>query len=102
MARKKKRMHPTRQRALDNVWRNGLTGPQIRVVNALDKRFDEGADEPSLHEIVELTRLSYGAVWTALGVLEHFGYVVINCDHKGRALRRGVMFMHGFDLSESG
>ena len=100
MARKKK-LHPTRQRALDNVWRKGLTEPQIKVVNAFAKLFKDGVYAPSLEEIAAATGLSYGAVWTALGVLEHFGYVVINCDHKGRALPRGVMFMYGFNLAES-
>lgn len=97
----KKKLHPTRQRALDNVWRKGLTPTQIKVVNTLDKFFTESADEPSIEEIAEKAGLSYGAVWTALGVLEYFGYVVICRDHKGRALRRGVMFMYGFNLAES-
>lgn len=101
MPPRKHKLHPLRQRALDNVWRHGLSDVQKKVVNALDMLFNKGNDEPSLEEIAAATGLSYGAVWTAIGVLEHFGYVVICRDHKGRALRRGVMFMYGFNLAES-
>lgn len=97
---RKNKLHPLRQRALDNVWRRGLSDVQIKVVNFLDAHNDT-EDAPSLEEIAAATGLSYGAVWTALGVLEHFGYVVICRDHKGRALRRGVLFMYGFNLAES-
>lgn len=96
----KKKLHPIRQRAIDNVWRYGLTARQIRVVNALDKYSVQNPDEPSLYEIADMTRLSYGAVWTAVGVLEHFGYVAISRDYKGRAYRRGILFIHGFKLDE--
>jgi biotin operon repressor len=99
MPPRKHKLHPLRQRALDNVWRHGLSDVQKKIVNALDARFSETEAEPSLEEIAAATGLSYGAVWTAIGVLEHFGYVVICRDHKGRALRRGVMFMYGFNLS---
>lgn len=99
MPPRKIKLHPLRQRALDKVWEKGLTDVQKKIVNALDARFRETETEPSLEEIATATGLSYGAVWTAIGVLEYFGYVVICRDHKGRALRRGVMFMYGFNLS---
>ena len=98
MARKD--LHPTRLRALERVWQKGLSDAQKRIVDALDGWFDERPDGPTINEIMGMTGLSFGAVWTALPVLEHLGYVIITRDRKGRQRHRGVILMHGFDLSE--
>lgn len=96
----KKRLHPTQQRALDNVWRRGMTDAQMRIVEALDKWSVDNPDSPTIHEIMDLTGYSYGAVWTSLAVLEHFGYITTCRDCKGRMYQRGLIINHGFDLSE--
>ncbi len=96
----KRKLHQTQQRALDNVWKRGLTDVQVAVVNALDAHSKINPESPSIHEIVEMTGLSYGAVWTSLAVLEYFGYIEICRDCKGRMYHRGVIVNHGFDLSE--
>lgn len=96
----KKKLHPTQERALDNVWRKGLSDAQMRIVEALDTWSESNPESPTIHEIMDLTGLSYGAVWTALAVLEYFGYISTCRDCKGRMYHRGVIVNHGFDLSE--
>lgn len=96
----KNKMHPTRQRAIKKVWQRGLTEQQKTILNVLDRLSKEATDEPSLEEIAELTGLSYGAVWTAIGVFEHYRYLVISRDHKGRAYHRAITFLHGLSLAE--
>jgi hypothetical protein len=94
------RLHATQKAAIDRAWREGLTVAQIKIVEALDCWFDENPTGPSIHEIMDLTGLAFGTIWTALPVLEHFGYAIVNRDRKGRVLRRGVILMHGFDLTK--
>ena len=96
----KAKLHPTQERALAQVWRRGLSASQMRIVDALDKWSVDNPESPTIYEIVGLTGLSYGAVWTALAVLEHFGYIDICRDCKGRMYQRGLIVNHGFDLSE--
>lgn len=98
---RKIKLHPLRQRALDNVWRHGLSDVQKKIVNALAALPCDMADGLTIEEIADLAGLSYGAAWTAIGVLAHFGYISIDCDHKGRAYWRSVSFMYGFKLVES-
>lgn len=96
----KKRLHPTQERALEQVWRRGLSDAQMRIVDALDKWSVDNPESPTIYEIVGLTGLSYGAVWTALPVLEYFGYISTCRDCKGRMYHKGIIVNHGFDLSE--
>lgn len=96
----KNKLHPTQVRALEKVWRHGLTDAQMQIVDVLDEWSKQYPESPSIYEIVNLTGLSYGAVWTALGVLEYFGYISLCRDVKGRMYHRGVIVNHGFDLSE--
>lgn len=94
------RLHATQQKAIDRAWQEGLSAAQIKLIESLDNWFDENPEGPTLHEMMKLTGLAFGTIWTALPVLEHFGYVIVNRDRKGRVLKRGVILMFGFDLEK--
>jgi hypothetical protein len=96
----KKHLHTTQERAIAAVWQRGLSDTQIQIVNTLDKWFDEYPDGPTLHEMMDLTGLSFGAIWKSLGVLEFFGYVIVNRTRKGRIVNRGVVLIVGFDAAK--
>ena len=96
----KRRLHKKQKRAIGNVWNHGLSGIQAQVIDALDMYSRVNPESPSIYEIVNMTGLSYGTVWNSLAVLEHFGYIDICRDCKGRMYWRGIIVNYGFDLSE--
>lgn len=86
--------------ALERIWWNGLTKAQKQIVNALDAHDSEFPDGFTIHDIMELTGLSYRAVHTYLPVLDFLGYITVQRKHTGRIYPRGTIFNFGFDLSE--
>lgn len=98
MARKK--LTREQRIAIEEVWRYGLNDAQIKLVNMLDNWFDENPQGPTLHEMEAKAKISFGAVHTALAVLEYFGYVWINRDRKGRVVNGGIVLVTGFDLDK--
>lgn len=96
-----KKLHPRQQQAVNRLWERGcLTPIQKKIIQVLDQYFDDFQDGITVDEIRVLANVSYGAAWTALGVLDSLRYVTIPKDHKGRALHRGLIFLHGLGLSE--